>query len=66
MRKSPARGESGQVHATRSVRESQTVPAQDPEVSSSPHVVVPDLVPAAWLDRLFLASLEPPRSTAET
>jgi two-component system NtrC family sensor kinase len=64
MRKSPVHGSTGEPEARSVVRESQTVPAGDQEVSA-PHPRVPDIVPAAWVDRLLLASLDLPLEGGE-
>ena len=64
MRKSPLHGSGGEPEATRVDRQSQTVPAGDQEVSS-PHARVPDIVPASWVDRLLLASLDLPLESGE-
>ena len=64
MRKVPARGVSEERHATRGVRESQTVPSHEQAISE-PHARVPDVVPAGWLDRLFLAVLDLPLASGE-
>jgi signal transduction histidine kinase len=64
MRKGPARGESGERQAARRVRESQTVPAKEQEISS-PHTRVPDVVPVGWIDRLLVATLDLPLTSGE-
>jgi signal transduction histidine kinase len=72
MRKVRAQRKSEPAAAGRSPRQSQTVPAEvrdkarsghrvQVETSgSSAHAKVPDLVPAAWLDRLLVAATELP------
>ena len=50
--------------AGRHARESQTVPSREQE-GSAPHPRVPDIVPASWLDRLFLAVLDLPLASGE-
>src|ERR1700733_10757517 len=62
MRKGQAR-ESSDRRATRSVRESQTVPAT--EDASLPQASVAELVPAGWLDQLFVAALDLPLASGE-
>ena len=64
MRKSPALGESSERHAARNARDSQTVPTSAPEVSS-PRPRLPEVVPAAWIDRLFVAALDLPLASGE-
>src|ERR1019366_5442254 len=64
MRKVPARGVSGDRHAERGVRESQTVPSHEQAISE-PHARVPDVVPVGWLDRPFLAVLDLPLASGE-
>jgi two-component system, NtrC family, sensor kinase len=64
MRKSPALEESSERHAARSARDSQTVPTTAQE-GSSPQVGIPDVVPAAWIDRLFVAALDLPLASGE-
>jgi two-component system, NtrC family, sensor kinase len=64
MRKSPLHGSGEEPAPTRVDRQSQTVPAADQEVSS-PHPRVPDIVPAGWVDRLLLASLDLPLESGE-
>jgi two-component system, NtrC family, sensor kinase len=64
MRKSPALEENGERHATRSVRESQPLPPP-PQEESSAHARIPDVVPAAWIDRLFMAALDLPLAAGE-
>jgi two-component system NtrC family sensor kinase len=64
MRKGSARGKSGERQAARGARESQTVPARDHEIAA-PHARVPELVPAGWLDRLLVASLDLPLASGE-
>jgi two-component system, NtrC family, sensor kinase len=64
MRKSPAREENGERHMTRSARESQTLPAATQEISSQ-RARIPDVVPAAWIDQLFVAALDLPLASGE-
>jgi two-component system NtrC family sensor kinase len=64
MRKVPARGASEERHAGRGVRESQTVPSREQEVSQ-PHARVPDVVPASWLDRFLVAVVDLPLASGE-
>ncbi|HEX3344613.1 MAG TPA: ATP-binding protein [Polyangiaceae bacterium] len=64
MRKVPARGHGGERHAERGVRESQTVPARDQEISA-PHARIPEAVPASWLDRFLVAVVELPLASGE-
>jgi len=64
MRKSPLHGSAGEPEVASVDRQSQTVPAADQEVSS-PHPRVPDVVPASWVDRLLLASLDLPLESGE-
>jgi two-component system NtrC family sensor kinase len=64
MRKSPALEENGERHVTRSVRESPTLPPSSQEGSSS-HARIPDVVPAAWIDRLFMAAVDLPLAAGE-
>ena len=64
MRKVPARGVSGDRPAARGVRESQTVPSHEQEISE-PHARVFDVIPAGWLDRLLGAVLDLPLASGE-
>jgi two-component system NtrC family sensor kinase len=64
MRKSPALEDNGERHVTRSARESQTLPAAAQEISS-PRARIPDVVPAAWIDQLFVAALDLPLAAGE-
>jgi len=64
MRKVPARGASEERHAGRGVRESQTVPSREQEVSQ-PHARIPDVVPASWLDRFLVAVVDLPLASGE-
>jgi signal transduction histidine kinase len=64
MRKVPARGASEERDAGRGVRESQTVPSREQEISQ-PHARVPDVVPASWLDRFLVAVVDLPLASGE-
>jgi two-component system, NtrC family, sensor kinase len=64
MRKAPARGVSRDGQAPRVERESQTVPAGEVE-KSAPHARIPDVVPAGWIDRLLVATLDLPLPSGE-
>ncbi|HEY6460415.1 MAG TPA: ATP-binding protein [Polyangiaceae bacterium] len=75
MRKARVQRTTG-VHAARTDRASQTVPSEagpsdgrgEPvavETPSAAHARVPDLVPAAWLDRLLVAAVELPLASGD-
>jgi signal transduction histidine kinase len=78
MRKVRAQRKSGEIASPRGDRRSQTVPSGSaaPEVphagrtpvepeGSAPHARVPDIVPAAWLDRLLAAANDLPLASGE-
>jgi signal transduction histidine kinase len=55
---------SGERQAAPGVRESQTVPSREHEISE-PHARIPDVVPASWLDRFLVALVDLPLASGE-